>query len=199
VTSYAVSLQEAGAELKVHNVLAPIEGSVEFYEAAFRSSTLSPDFGTGLLSIDLVLPPHLSQWRIALPAAGNTTDDGEVFLLHCDDENRGCRAVQKGALGHLGSLLKVDEPKDGKWRIVIWTRDRSTAIPPAIVVREAMLTKIEPAGTQFGVKLASGELKGLPRMPGAKYAGFRVAPCCENDAGKKGLRIALVPLDAGIP
>jgi hypothetical protein len=100
----------------------------------------------------------------------------------------------------------VDNPKEGKWRVVIRTR-KQVKNGGVYDLRDALLSADVPTVQSADEEHQSGEtwLATLPpKRSDAQYVAFRIAGApgnveTTNDAVRSGLRIAMTSLDTDAP
>jgi hypothetical protein len=206
VTKYSVAVTKTGDRLNWTNQLADIEGRVEIYEAKISNSHAEGQGSHASVDLPRSLPAHLSQWRISIGAPALSGDAADLFLLNCTNEKDGCFVAAQKAVGAKSSVLTVDAPKEGNWRVVVRTRD-SVNGPQKYEIREAFLTPSGIPAETTDSKHASGATwsVALPaKQSDAQYAAFHIAGTpgtegTQNDGAKNGVRIALTPLDSNAP
>jgi hypothetical protein len=199
VSSYGLSLARSGSKnLRVTNKFAEIEGKVELYSAKLSSAQVLEKDMNGSLAVHRILPPHVAQWRIAVISDNLIAGAADVFALDCTSRENGCHVVQEKECGPSGALLTVDDPGPGDWQVLVRTRDARRS-DVRVTIRDAMLNRMDSASAQPDERHRSGETWTVPLQQGAKYAGFRIRPCCDDLAAKSGLRIAVTPVDSVAP
>jgi len=201
VKKYAVEFRKgAGRTLQVTNQLAEIKGRVELYDATLASSQISSSGPHATAGVERKLPPNLAQWRIAVSSSNLGAGVADVYLLDCTEGNNSCNVAAEQAIGPTGAVVSVDDPKEGMWRIVIRTREK-TNLSVSYSMREASLTvaakQIQPRDEQYASG-ANWSLTVPEKQSDAQYVAFRIAGNSGKE-DKKGLRIALTALTADAP
>jgi hypothetical protein len=201
VKKYAVEFRKgADRTLQVANQLAEIEGRVELYDATLASSQISSSGPHATAGVERKLPPNLAQWRVAVSSSNLGAGVADVYLLDCTEGNNSCYVAAEQAIGPTGAVISVDDPKEGMWRIVIRTREK-TNLSVSYSAHEASLTvagkQIQPRDEQYASG-ANWSLTLPEKQSDAQYIAFRIA---ENsgEENKKGLRIALTALTVDAP
>ena len=207
VTKYAVALAKQGQEtLLAINKLADIEGKVELFDAKLTSSQVGSQEAHGLVDVQRNVPPHLSQWRVAVSSASLPPDSADAFLLNCTDGKDDCYVAAQRSVGKGGATLVIDNPKEGNWRIIIRTREPVDR-PAQYHVREAFLTPATTRLESVDENHATGATWSVvlpPKRDDAQYVAFQIAGTpgpegTQNEGAKYGIRIALTPLDSNAP
>jgi len=201
VSKYALAIRKnADGALIVTNKLADIVGQVQLYDGALKTSQVT---GTGLHAsgeVEQTLSAGLAQWRIQVTAEPSSLAPADVYLLDCAGKD-GCNVVVQQEITASGKILVVDKPQAGSWRIVVRSRDQ---VSPDVsyTLHEALLVPTQAPIDQIDSKHSSGETWTLPlpkKQSDAQYAAFRIAGTHGVESEKKGLLIAMTPLDANAP
>lgn len=198
VTKYAVAFSKHSDQtLHMTNKLAEIRGKVELYDAKLTSSELGRSGSQPPVTIERTLPSHLSQWRVAVSFATNWSGDVTAFLLDCTGK-QGCVVAAQRPVTARGTTLVVDDPHEGEWRIVIWSRARGQKLE-SFHVREATLLPVSDATPSVDQTCAPGSTRSIPLPAGVSYAAFRIAGTPGDVRQENGLRIAMRPLRTDVP
>jgi hypothetical protein len=149
VEKFAVSFDKPErGKLAVTNRQADIRGRAVFYDAKLSSTEAAGAGRHALATLERVLPAKLSQWRVSVAHYATGAGGVDVFLLDCTGKSDGSVAEARHVTGS-GATLVVDQPKEGKWRIVLRARD-AVSRPLAYRVREARLTPSAAAAASPG-------------------------------------------------
>ena len=197
VTKYAVSIAKTQRQtLSVMNQLADVEGRVELYDATVTTSELSGQGNHTIAKGVFEIPANLAQWRMKVTGAiaGVHTD---VYLFNCGGKN-GCYVVAQQEITDRGSLLVVDKPWAGAWKIVIRSREEVTE-SSTFKMTEARLTPTQPGKAEADTKHVHEEKWTVAFPLSTRYAAFRIAGTPSVESENNGLLVAMTPLDKDAP
>jgi len=178
VTSYAVAFaKRAKYSIQVTNKLAETDGRVELYNAKGEIFRCAGEGEHQSAEIKRDLPLGVSQWRIALTSSDLGENEADVFLLDCSNHGSGCRVAIEATYDPRRTLLTLDDPTPGEWRIVIRTR-LTTGQPLSYRLRDATLSLASGPTERQNQGHPSGETWTVPlssTVPHPQYAAFRIA------------------------
>lgn len=201
VKKYALKFDKrVDRTLCVTNELTEIEGRAELYDATLASSKIIGSGPHAIASLERKLPSNLAQWRVAVSSINLGDNLADVYLLNCSEENDACYVAAGQEITSKDAVVSVDEPKEGTWRIIIRSREK-TSLPISYAVREASLTLAGPIQTS-DQQYASGANWSLTlpeKQSDAQYAAFRIAGESGKDQKNSGLRVALTALTENAP
>jgi len=197
VSNYAVSLERAGTtKLKAHNLLADINGHVEFLTGKMRVQTLSGTQARGYASTSVRVEPGTAIWRLRIQAA--TRDlQAHVFVLNCSGQLpwSPCIVVRQANLRNGQATFPINDPEAGEWRVAILPdNDLSTK---SYELEHVMLKASDAKDSKLPNSATSevtipSNLVAESAGENLSYAAFRLAPIGEQE---KGTLIALTPLN----
>ena len=197
VSNYAVSLERTSTtKLKAHNVLADVDGHVEFLTGKMLVQTLRSTGARGYASTSVRVEPGTAIWRLRIQAA--TRDlQAHVFVLNCSGQLpwSPCVVVRQANLLNGQATLSINDPEASEWRVAILPDDdlstqsyelEHVMLKPAATVKDSKL----PNSATTEVMIPSN-LVAERAGKNLSYAAFRIAPIGEQE---KGTFIALTPL-----
>jgi hypothetical protein len=201
VTQYALRFTKDDAVLHVTNQLADVGGRIELYDAALASSEIRGEGPHATTGLERRLPAHLAQWRIAVSSKGLGANLADVFLLSCTNDDKSCFVAAQQFVGEKDGVVFVDEPKEGRWRVIIRAREKPSQ-PVLYSVREASLTPaakpIQPQDENY-ISGATWSIALPAKRSDTQYVAFRITGTPGKDDKANGLRVALTPLTPNAP
>jgi hypothetical protein len=202
VERYAVAFGKQDKQtIQVTNKQAAISGWVEFYDAKTISSDATASGRHAQAMLERELPANLSQWRVAVSGPLATKHHVDVFLLDCTSKT-GATVSDVKRIGPSGATLVVEQPKEGKWRIVIRARD-AVENPGSYKVREALLTPSAAKDKEAAHPSGSNWHPDVPaKTSDAQYAAFIIAGKpfrILDDAGKEPQKYHFMMKALGVP
>jgi len=152
--------------------------------------------------VERALPAHLRQWRVSISADSSRGPEADAYLLECAGGQE-CEVAKQARIGANGTTLVVDSPREGKWRIAVWTHDSAKQLQSASFhTAEAMLVANPHSALPEYAEHESGSRWDVPLPPtesDAQYAAFRIRGTAGREDQKDGLRISMTPLTSGAP
>jgi hypothetical protein len=159
--------------IEVTNKQAAVSGWVEFHDAKLISTDVAGSGLHALATLDRELPANLSQWRVSLAGEAVGTGGVDAFLLDCT--SKACSVAAVGRVRPSGATLVVEEPKAGKWRIVVRARG-AIQKPLSYKLREALLTPSTAHHKEANHASGSSWRVAIPAGTGdAQYVAFIIA------------------------
>lgn len=196
VTKYAIAFAVIKGKLHVKNRFADIEGRVELHEATRTTSRISGHGPHQFAVRQLILPGHLSQWRVAV----SSPVPADAFLMNCTDK-KGCTVAEATVIRGGRSTLVIDNPNAGDWRVVIRSRKRS-ASPLEYRVDDALLSPstVELEPDTHSRRSRETWILPLPlKRRDSLFVAFRIAGHPQSPGRTGGLSIAMTRLGASTP